>query len=133
MEIIITQWALDSYLELKTANTFTDEEYWNELRPNVLLLQRYPNASKFKQGKFWSPAQDRNGGVITDGYKMKWHQIGNGRVQLRLTIGIFVNECILCEAYIKKDDKVDKRKLARFKVYLDLIRQGNYTVRGKLS
>lgn len=133
MEIIITQWALDSYLDLKAENVFTVEEYKDVLRPDVLRLQGYPADPKFKQGKFWSPAQDRNGGVIADGYKMKWHQIGNGRVQLRLTVGIFGNECILCEAYVKKDDKVDNRKLARFKVYLDLIRQGSYTVRGKLT
>ncbi|MBV9575721.1 MAG: hypothetical protein JO149_03780 [Gammaproteobacteria bacterium] len=133
MEIIITQWALDSYLDLKAENVFTHEEYKKVLRIDVLRLQVYPNDSKFKQGKFWSPAQDRNSSLIANGYKMKWHQIGNGRVQLRLTVGIFGNECILCEAYVKKDDKVDNRKLARFKVYLDLIRQGSYTVRGRLT
>lgn len=125
MEIIITQWALDSYLELRSENAFTNEEYWNVLRPDVLLLQKYPNDPKFNQGKFWSLAQDRNGRVISDGYKMKWHQIGNGRVQLRLTVGILGSECFLCEAYVKKDDKVDTRKLARFKVYLDLIWKGS--------
>lgn len=133
MEVIITQWALDSYLELRAEDAFSHEEYWSVLRPSVLLLNKYPNDPKFNQSKFWSPAQDRNGRVIPDGYKMKWHQIGNGRVQLRLTVGIFGSECFLCEAYIKKDDKVDTRKLARFKVYLDLIRQGSYTVRGNLT
>jgi len=133
MEIIITQWALDSYLELRAENAFTDEEYWNVLRPDVLLLHKYPSDPKFNQGKFWSPAQDRNGRVIPDGYKMKWRQIGNGRVQLRLTVGIFSSECILCEAYVKKDDKVDMRKLARFKVYVELIRQGSYTIKGELT
>jgi hypothetical protein len=67
---------------LRAENAFTNEEYWNVLRPDVLLLQKYPNDPKFNQGKFWSPAQDRNGRVISDGYKMKWHQVGNGRVQL---------------------------------------------------
>lgn len=99
----------------------------------MLRLQKYPNDPKFKQSKFWSLAQDRSGGVIMDGYKMKWHQVGCGKVQLRLTVGVFCNECILCEAYVKKDTKVDKRKLARFKVYLDLIRQGSHTTKGKLT
>lgn len=74
-----------------------------------------------------------NGKVIPDGFKMKWHQIGSGRVQLRLTVGIVGGKCYLCEAYVKNNDKVDKRKLARFKVYLELIRQGRYKFRGKLS
>ena len=63
---------------------------------------------------------------------MKWHQIGSGRVQLRLMVGIFEEECFLCEAYVKHSDKEDKRKQARFKVHLELIRRGHYTVRGKL-
>lgn len=132
IEIIITQWALDSYLELKSSNAFTDEEYKKVIRPDVLRLQKYPNDTKFKQSKFWSPANDRSGLIIPDGFKMKWHQIGNGRVQLRLTVGILGGEYFLCEAYVKKDDKLDKRKLSKFKVYLDLIRQGRYIIRGKL-
>lgn len=39
MEIIITQWALDSYLELKTENVFTVKEYKEVIRPDVLRLQ----------------------------------------------------------------------------------------------
>lgn len=132
MEILITEWALNSYLELKQNRVFSDEEYWMIIRPDVIRLKAYPDDPKFNQGKFWSKAQDRNHERIPDGYKMKWHQVGNGQVQLRLTVGIFGNECILCEAYVKSDDKVDQRKLARFKVYLDLIRQGRYTIRGKL-
>lgn len=133
MEIIITQWALDSYLNLVSQNVFTRQEYLTMIRPDVMLLKEYPNDTKFKNSKFWSPANDRNGLVISSGYKMKWHQIGNGKVQLRLAVGIFGDACFLCEAYVKNDDKVDKRKLAKFKVYLDLIRQGSYTVRGKLT
>lgn len=133
MDILITEWALNSYLELKSKNVFSNEEYRKIIRPDVLRLQRYPKDLKFKQGKFWSPAQDRNGEVISDGYKMKWHQIGNGLIQFRLTVGILDNIAFLCEAYIKKDDKIDKRKLAKFKGYLDLIRKGYFTIRGKLT
>lgn len=64
---------------------------------------------------------------------MKWHNIGDGCVQLRLTVGILGNERFLCEAYIKHDDKEDKRRLAKFKGYLALIRQGCYTIRGRLT
>ena len=64
---------------------------------------------------------------------MKWHNIGDGLIQLRLTVGMLGSEFYLCEAYIKTDDKVDRRKLAKFKGYLDLIRQGRYTYRGTLK
>ena len=37
--VIITEWALDSYLNLKHAQVFTDHEYWNVLRPDVELLK----------------------------------------------------------------------------------------------
>jgi hypothetical protein len=73
MEIIITKWALNSYLELRGKNTFTDEEYRKIIRPDVLLL------------------------------------------------------------YVKSNEKVDKRKLARFKVYLELVRQKRYTIQGRLT
>lgn len=34
MEIIITQWALDSYLELKAETVFIVEEYKDVIRPD---------------------------------------------------------------------------------------------------
>lgn len=132
MEIIITQWASDSYLDLVSQKAFTRHEYLNVIRPDVMLLKNYPNDAKFSNGKFWSPANDMNGKVISDGYKMKWHNVGDGRVQLRLTVGLVGGDWFLCEAYVKKDDKVDRRKLAIFKKNLELIRQGRYTFRGKL-
>lgn len=132
MEIIITQWALDSYLELKSKRVFSKEEYKNTIRPNVLLLRDEPDHPKFGQGKFWSIAQDRSGKVIANDHKMKWHQVGNGLVQLRLTIGIFNNECFLCETYVKPNEKQDHRKLEKFRHYLDLIKNKQYVIRGRL-
>ncbi|MES2217171.1 MAG: hypothetical protein V4501_02035 [Pseudomonadota bacterium] len=133
MDINITEWALNSYLELVNIRTFNMEDYKKIIRPDVALLKDYPCNVKFSNGKFWSIATDRNGNKIIDGYKMKWHQMGDNLVQLRLTVGIIEGQAFLCEAYIKYDDKEDKRRLAKFKVYLDLIRKGYYTVRGKLS
>ena len=37
MEIIITEWGLNSYLELKAQRAFTNEEYKRKIRPDVLL------------------------------------------------------------------------------------------------
>ncbi len=133
MELLVTQWAFDSYLELLSKRAFSEQEYWEQIRPDVMLLCSFPKDPKFEQSKFWSPAQNNSGGIIANGYKMKWHQLGHGLVQLRLTIGIFDNNCFLCEAYVKSDGKYEKRQLARFKTYLELIRQNRYTIRGRLK
>jgi hypothetical protein len=52
MEIIITQWALDSYLDLKHASQFSAKDYRETIRPDVLLLLVFPNHPKFANGKF---------------------------------------------------------------------------------
>jgi hypothetical protein len=70
LEIVITQWALDSYLELKHDRTFDDQEYKQHIRPDVLLLKKYPSDPKFSNSKFWSIAE-ASGTRIHDGYKMK--------------------------------------------------------------
>lgn len=132
MEILITDWALDSYLDLVGKKVFTRQEYLEMIRPDVMRLINFPNDPKFQNGKFWSSARDMSGAVISSGYKMKWHQMGDGRVQLRLTVGVLGEQCFLCEAYVKQNTKVDIRKLSKFKGILELIRSGNYTVRGRL-
>ena len=58
MAIVITQWALDSYLELKHGPVFTGDKYRGTIRPDVLLLKDHPGHPKFQIGKFWSPASD---------------------------------------------------------------------------
>ena len=131
MDIVITAWALDSYLEMKHKKVFSDDEYQNTIRPDVLLMGKYPGDPKFNGNKFWSIATDRSGNRVPGGFKMKWHQVGSGNVQLRLPIGV-MNECYLCEAYVKRDDKLEKRKIARFKTHLELIRRGTFTECGRL-
>lgn len=130
MDIVITQWALDAYLNLR--NVFTQKEFKNKIRPDVLLLRQYPNSPKFANGKFWSRVNDRSGSTITHGFKMKWHQIGNGREQLRLQVAIMLGKTFLCEGYIKSNDKFDKRMSAKFKTYIQLIQQGKHRERGLL-
>lgn len=88
MEIVITDWALQSYLDLK--NVFTNDEYHKILRPDAELLAVYPHHPKFDNNKFWGPCKDRSGKVIRHGYKMKWHNIGPGNVQLRLLVVMLV-------------------------------------------
>lgn len=132
MDIVITQWALDSYLELKHSNTISTADYKTTIRPDVLLLNTYPADPKFQNGKFWSIATFANS-PIQNGYKMKWHNIGNGNIQLRLPVAMgILPEAILCEAYAKGNAKAEQRKLAKFKTHLQLIRQGQFTECGRL-
>jgi len=131
MDVVITSWALNSLLDLKKQRVFTDQEYWKELRPDALLLNNYPNNTKFNNDKFWSSTKDGKGNPIRHGYKMKWHQIGTGKVQLRLPVGLF-KQAFLCEAYVKSNEKIEKRKLAKFKAHLQMIQSGNYTKCGVL-
>lgn len=42
MKIVITQWALDSYLELVRHRVFSRQEYLTIIRPDVKLLKNYP-------------------------------------------------------------------------------------------
>jgi len=132
MEIVLTAWALDSYLNLRHRDIFDAHEYAGTIRPDVLVLKHFPTHPRLKNAKFWSQATDRSGSPISDGYKMKWHNIGSGRVQLRLPVGIF-SEALLCEAYVKGGAKEEQRKLARFKTHLELIRRGRHIECGRLS
>lgn len=132
MNVVITQWALDSYLDLKHKNVFDQSEFTMRIQPDVKLLTAYPINPKFANGKFWSPANDRNSKVINNGYKMKWHQVGSGKVQLRLPVAI-INQPFLCEAYVKSNDKKDRRMMARFKTHIQLIQQGQFIQSGVIK
>jgi hypothetical protein len=137
MEIVLTQWALDSYLDLKQAKAFSPTEYKETIRPDVKLLENYPADPKFANGKFWSPATLDNN-TLPNGYKMKWHNLGEQRVQLRLTVGLgfdreISNTALLCHAYVKTDPKFEYRQLLKFKTRLELIRRRQYIERGRLT
>ena len=82
MQVLLTDWALESYLELLHKKVFSKKELHTDISPDVLLLKRaYPQNEKFTIGKFWSPATI-NSQVIEHGFKMKWHNIGNGKIRL---------------------------------------------------
>ena len=131
MEIVITQWGLDSYLKLRHEQVFSGEEYWGTIRPDVLRLSNYPADPKFQAGKFWSPATDGNGS-IPGGFKMKWHQVGPGSDQLR--VPVFVRgDAYLCGAYIKHGPQDDRRYLAHFKTHIEKIAEGDFHICGRLT
>lgn len=131
MEVIITDWALQSYIELK--DMFTPREYYEVLRPDASLLKEYPNHPKFKNPKFWGPCKDKSGKIIHLGYKMKWHNIGSGGIQLRLLVVIASDMAYLCNAYVKDNENTDFREMAKLKVKIQLIKEGKFVFRGRLS
>jgi len=129
--VIITEWALQSYLKLN--GVFTEKEYREILRPNVKLLRDYPQNPKFENDKFWGPCKDKSGKVIRQGYKMKWHNIGPGNVQLRLLIAIANETSYLCNAYVKDNENTDFREMAKLKTKIQLINEGRFIFRGRLQ
>lgn len=56
MNIVITEWALQSYLELY--GVFTTNEYQEKLRPDAKLLKEYPDNLKFKEGGYYEQSTD---------------------------------------------------------------------------
>src|SRR5262249_15029220 len=131
MQIIITEWMVDSQLDLIQKRAFSKAEYEEDLLPDIRLLKEFPTHAKFSNPKFWGLASV-NGKVIKHGFKMKWHNIGNGKVQLRLSTAILNNTAYLCNMYVKRDEKIDKKEMSNFKIKIQKIEEGNFVVRGKL-
>ena len=142
MEIVITEWGLQSYLKLKAKGVFTENDYWTILRPDAELLKTEDpfdvNHPRFGNSKFWGPATHK-GQIIKYGHKMKWHNFGPGRNQLRLTVvivmteleGVSAQRAFLCTGYVK-DTNREKREMARLKIKIQKILDGHYTYRGKI-
>jgi hypothetical protein len=137
MEIVITQWALDSYLELKHEEQFSNTDYKGTIRPDVLLLLQYPKNVRFDNGKFWSQATIA-GNPLSCGFKMKWHNLGDRRIQLRLPVGLgfpdkLAGLAFLLNAYVKSDAKFEARQLVKMRTRLQLIKKQIIHERGRLK
>lgn len=132
MRIVITRWGLDSYLDLLHSGVLDRALYYEVLRPDVLRLRDRVNDPKFKEAKFWGPAIDRKDREVEDGWKMKWHNFGNGNVQLRLCVGLVGDDAFLCQAYVKTSAAQDKRMAGSLKEKLALIRTERHDERGEL-
>jgi hypothetical protein len=133
----ITEWATDSYFDLvvRQPPVISKQDYKTILRPDVSLLKAESGLPfqnpKFQNSKFWSPATFQ-GMQIPNGYKMKWHNFGNGKFQLRLCIALVNNECFVCRAYCK-DAQTELREMAKFKIHVaQLMRGHGYTIRGTI-
>ncbi len=64
---------------------------------------------------------------------MKWHNIGSGRIQLRLLIVIADEIAYLCNAYVKDNENTDFREMAKLKIKIQLIKERRFIFRGRLS
>ncbi len=69
---------------------------------------------------------------------MKWHNLGERRIQLRLSVGLGFEEklassAFVLHAYVKTDPKAERRELLKLKTRLELIRKGRYIERGRLT
>lgn len=135
MKVNITEWATDSYFDLVVSQKAVSvNAYKTVIRPDVELIKTetsFPfQNQKFSNHRFWSAATV--GGVtISAGFKMKWHNFGSGKFQLRLCIGILNNEAFLCRAYVK-DQKSEKREMANFKIHARRLVIGNFTKKGEI-
>jgi len=131
LDVYITEWGLQSYTDLLGRGVFTVQDYKTQLRPDIELLKTFPNPrAKFGNHLFWGNATDKSGNPIRGGFKMKWRNLGSGRVQLRLAVAIVGNQALLCHAWVKQNPATDQREIANFKRRMNIILQGRHTIRG---
>jgi hypothetical protein len=131
LRIIITEWGLDSYLDLLGRAVFSRADYWSTLRPDVKKLLQYPTLADFANGGFWGPAQSTRG-IVPDGYKMKWHNLGPGRVQLRACVAILGDIAYVCQAFVKSSPALDVIQGAKLRSRIELLKRGQANLRGEL-
>lgn len=130
MDILITEFALDAYHDL--SDYFDKDDYWDVIRPAAEKLKNYPLDPVFENPKFWGPAKDKSGELIKNLYKLKFHNFGPGKVQLRQLVALFGDKAYLLKAYIKSTEKYDFRQMAKAKVHVDLIKQAKIKIMGKI-
>ena len=121
--IIITSWALDSYRELVPRHVNV-EEYWSTLRPDIVRLRHRTTDARFNNPSFWGPAQSGPNKVISQAFKMKWHNIGPGRIQLRLGVVECEGDYYLCHAWSKTSQNQDFQSAMALRDFVRKIRSG---------
>ena len=132
MRIVITGWALDSYTALRRAGVIDRTTYWKVLRPDILRLRQRAEDPRFRDSHFWGPAIGRDGVDVPDGYKMKWHNVGNGNVQLRLCVAVLDGDAFLFHGYIKNSPAQDRLEAEKIKMRIQLLREGAVELMGEL-
>ena len=84
MEAIITEWGLQSYLDLKAKGIFTEQDYREILRPDAELLKIDDpfdtNHPRFSNAKFWGPATNK-GQIIKLCQRYQLGEERNGKIE----------------------------------------------------
>lgn len=132
MDIILTDWATQSYADLKKKHMFTDQEYWDTLRPDTLKLKQFPGDPHFGNSNKWGPANKGAGQNVSDGFKLKW-TTGPGNNELRVMVAILGQEAFICQGYVKTKPQHDYREALNLEVHISNIRLGRYIKRGELK
>jgi hypothetical protein len=117
---------------LKLLRIYRPKWIWPIHAAHGSKLKLFSRHIDFNDAKFWGPATDRGGKNIQNGYKMKWHNLGPGRVQLRLSVAILSSRAFLCRAYVKSSDAKDKREATKLKDHIQDIHFGRHQERGVL-
>ncbi len=133
MTIKVTQWGLDTYIGLVKKRIILKQDYDRIIRPDALLLKKYPSDPKFQNSNFFHPAGFNNGVMIPNGYKMKWGNIGPGTGELRVCVAILNGIAYICEGYAKTDERQEQRMLIRFQGHIGNIKNNNFTECGELT
>jgi hypothetical protein len=133
VRILITNWGLNTFMDHYHSRVFTKADYKNVIRPDTMLLAKYPHDPKFQLTQFWHQAKLRNGMAISDGYKMKWDNLGSGHNELRVLVAIIGSDAYICEGYQKVSPQAEQMKLLKFIGHIDLIRRKKVRVRGELK
>jgi hypothetical protein len=55
LDVLITEWALRSYLNIVHAGLMRRDEYLSVVRPDVERLEAFPVDPKFALAGFWGP------------------------------------------------------------------------------
>lgn len=71
--------------------------------------------------------------MIPKGFKMKWHNVGTGNIQLRLCVALVGQDAWLCHGYAKTSPQGDLREAAKLKERIRLIENGRVAIKGVIQ
>lgn len=130
MRIVITEWALDAYRRMIDQHLFSEADYWSTIRPDIQRLFDFPSDPRFGDSNFWGPAKSNPSQIVRDGFKLKWHNLGPGQIQLRLGVALLGSTAWLCGAWNKTSRPMDHLASARLAKQIEEIRAHRAITRG---
>ena len=111
MTIVITEWALQAYTDRLGGACSLMPNIGADSAP-MLNGSRCFLTIRNSQFELLGAGADRSKKNVPDGYKMKWHNIGPGKNQLRLAVALINGNAYLCQAYVKNNAWVNPTNAA---------------------